>query len=522
MGYSGQVFRIPLGSRGLMTDEVQTRMPIDALLEAKNVSFVNGLIEKENGAYRWNKTGYASPIIAFNDFWPTDVQQRVTTLTADGTLRKHIDRITSVVITPTGPTDPPTLTLASDHLPQFIPGGVEASGTERKLFLATGTTQLQVMVGDFLTRRNVSQPALDWTTSYPTGGLIHNNRLCVFGNGTSPHTLYMSNPDDHEDFRTAGAFLQFPVAPGEGESLLQGYNFKGRLFLLKYPFGVYYLDDTDPDFTNWQVRKLTGAFGGASAFGAFEALNDFFAANSTGSITQMSATLDFGAMENGNLLRNLRNEGYMRQTTARFGYRKRYAVYYEDKKQGLVTYQSSGGIKNDLTLKIDFNSPDNPRVSWSTKDQATCLGLTKDTLGINRPMYGSDDGYLYFGDWPTFEVAGSAYEGAFQTIHHDFGAADGSLAERMKLYDFIEVTFQPRGNWSLQVDVYIDGVFSETIPFKMTKLNQTSHIPQSFRKPLHGTGRRISLRCSNAELDDGFGVSEISVYYRPAGQMQKG
>lgn len=521
MGYSGQVFRIPLGSRGLMTDEVQTRMPIDALLEAKNVSFTNGLIEKEQGAYRWNGTGYGSPVVALNDFWPTDVQQRLTTLTRDGVLRKHIDRFTSYVIGPDSITDAQTLILTTDHMPQFIPGGVEASGTERKLFLATGTTQLQVMTGDFLTRRNVALPALDWTTSFPTGGLIHNNRLCVFGNGTSPHTLYMSNPDDHEDFQTSGAFLQFPVAPGEGESLLQGYNFKGRLFLLKFPYGVYYLDDTDPDFTTWSVRKLTGSFGGASAFSAFEALNDFFAANSTGSITQMSATLNFGAMENGNLLRNLRNEGYMRQTTARFGYRKRYAVYYEDKKLGIVTYQSAGGVKNDLLLNIDFNSPDNPRVSWSTKDQATCLGLMKDTLGINRPTYGSDDGYVYVSDWPTYDVAGSAYEGSFQTIHHDFGASDGSLAERVKLYDFIEVTFQSRGAWSLLVDVYIDGVFSETIPFRMTKLNQTSHIPQSFRKPLHGSGRRISLRCRNSELDDGFGVSEISIYFRPAGQAQK-
>jgi hypothetical protein len=521
MGYSGQVFRIPLGSRGLMTDEVQTRMPIDALLEAKNVSFVNGLIEKEPGALRWNNATYGSSVIAFTDFWPNDVTQRVTVLTADGVLRKHIDRLTSYVVGPDSLADAQTLTIASDHLPQFIAGGVEASGTERKLFLATGTTQLQVMTGDFLTRRNVAQPALDWTTSFPTGGLIHNGRLCVFGNGTSPHTLYMSNPDDHEDFRTAGAFLQFPVFPGEGEVLLQGYNFKGRLFLLKYPYGVYYLDDTSSDFTQWEVRKLTGAFGGASAFAAFEALNDFFAANSTGSITQMSATLNFGSMENGNLLRNLRNEGYMRQTTARFGYRKRYAIYYEDKKLGLVTYQSSGGTQNDRTLVIDFNSPDNPRVSWSTKDQMNCLGLLKDTVGINRPAYGSSDGYLYQGDWPTYEVADRAYEGAFQTIHHDFGASDGTLAERMKLYDFIEVTFQSRGAWSLLVDVFIDGIFTETIPFKMTKLNQTSHMPQSFRRPLHGSGRRISFRCHNETLNEGFGVSEIAVYFRPAGQAQK-
>lgn len=507
-----------MGTMGQMTDAAQTRMPLGALLIANNVTLRHGLLEKEPGSYRWNITGYGSPVIAVHDFWPDDVTQRLFTFTEDNTLRKHIDRIHSDVITPATVNDPQMLTHASDKLPMFIAGGVESSSTVRKLFLFTGNTQVQVILGDGLTRASISKPALDWTTSFPSTGVLYNGRLCAF----YKHTLYMSNPDDHEDFQTGGAFLQFPVFPGEGDAILGGYVFKGRLFIFKAPFGVYFLDDSaGPDFTTWAIRKLTGSFGAASAFSVFEALNDAYVANYNGSVTQMSATLNFGSMETGDLMRNLQIEGYMRQTTARFGFRTRYAVYYEDKKLGLVAYRSSGGTQNDLLLVVDFNDPNGPRVTWSNKDKPRCLGLMRDTLGIVRPIYGSVDGFVYRWDWPTYDVAGTPYKAEFTTVNMDFGQSDPALAERMKLYDFLEVTFGVEGSWNLTVDVYIDEEFSETIQFSMFKQGSTNRYPRSLRLPLHGTGRRIGFHCYNTGLDQGFSISELGVYFRPAGNAQE-
>src|SRR3989304_483511 len=288
MSYIGQVFRIPLGSRGLMTDEVQTRTPLDALLKARNVVFRDGLIEKAPGSWRWNKTSFGSGIIAFYDFWPNDVIQRVFTVCRDGIVRKNVDRESQVVIAASG-SAPATLTLASGQNPVFVTGGAESAGRNRKLFLFTGTNPVQVISGDAVTRTNLATPSADWATSYPTFGLIHRNRLVSFGNQSDPHRIYMSDPLDHEIF-TGGSTLQFSVFPGEGEKVLSATVYKGRLFIFKAPYGAFYLDDSEPDVTNWTIRKISDTFGAASMASSFQVLDDLFVANSTGSITSLSAT----------------------------------------------------------------------------------------------------------------------------------------------------------------------------------------------------------------------------------------
>lgn len=536
VSYKGQVFRIPLGTRGMMPDEVQTRVPFDALLEARNITYVNGLLEKEPGSIRWNASALGNSIVALSDFWPDDVTQRVCALTADGVLHKFIDLKQSVVLGPETAVDTQAIILATNKPPCFVTGGAE-NGDNRKLFLFTGTTQVQVIDGNATARRDMTKPALDWADgSFPTAGCIHAGKLAAWGNKNFPHQLYLSNSIDHEDFQTAGAVTFFPVFPGEGERILGCYNYKGRLFIFKFPYGVYYLDDSDPSVTNWSIHKLSGVFGAASAFSFVEGLDDLYVANAQGSVTQMSATLNFGSMQTGNIMRNLRNESYMRSHTARFGYLKRYGLWYEDKKIAYFTYQSSGGIHNDLMLVIDFNDPATPKISWSDKDQPNCLTLVKDPLGIPRPFYGSSDGYIYRMDRPTWDVAGQAYTGEFKTVNLDFGSADPGLAEREKIYDFLEVTFEEAGEWDLSIDVYIDNYFSETLSVLMTKkeylsnfplgptgLNQAlGRAPQSYRVPLHGKGRRIAFKCYNSGLYQDFRISELGIYFRPAGQAQEG
>lgn len=532
MAYKGQVFRIPLGTRGLVTDEVQTRAPFDGLLRSRNITFRDGLIEKEPGSWRWLNAATGSGIIAFNDFWPSDVIQRIFTLSRDGVLRKHEDRYAVATVSASGAA-PATLTLSSDRPPMFVSGGAESAGRNRKLFLFTGSNPVQVVSGDASVRTNIATPTADWSTYYPTFGIMHRNHLVAFGNRNDPHRFYMSDTSNHETF-TGGTSAQFSVFPGEGEGLLSAAVYKGRLFLFKYPSGAYYLDDADPDIANWAIRKVSATFGAASGFSSFQVLNDLFVANATGSVTSLQATQNFGDVDSGDLFRALRNESFMRQNTVRDATSKRYAIYWENRKTALLTYQSAGGTQNDRICYIDFNDPQTVKVSWSDKDQPNCLGLYKNSVGVLTPMYGAEDGFLYVPDWETRErESGNAYTGEFQTQNLDFGVADAALAEKMKLYDFLEVTFEETGNWNLSVDVYIDNVFSETLTIPLSKATYLgsfplgsadvlARAPQSYRVPLHGTGRRISLRCYQAGLRQTFRLSELSIYFRVAGEAQKG
>lgn len=535
-GYAGQIFRIPLGTRGQMVDVPQTRAPIDALLEATNVSFYRGILATDTCAQRWNSTALGSPVVALSDFWPDDDTQRVHALTADGVLHRFIDLRQSAPVTGG------TITLTAKQPPCFVTGGAE-SGNARKLFMFTGSTQVQVMAGDSATRADMAKPALDWASgAFPTAGCIHAGRLVAWGNKNLPHMLYLSAATNHEDFQDLSAALFFPIFPGEGERILGCYNFKGRLFICKFPYGVYYLDDSSPTLTDWSIKKLAGNFGVASAFSFVEGLDDLFVANSQGSITQMSATLNFGSIQSGNLLRNLGCESYMRSTTARFGYTQRYGVWYEDKKQAWFTYQSAGGTSNDLMLIVDFNDPELPKVSWNTRDKPACLALVKDTLGMLRPMYGSKDGYLYRTDLNRFafynsdNLVTSTYKSSFKTINHDFGGHAPGMAETEKLFDFVELTFIETGAWNINIDVYIDNYFSERVQIPLNKkrflgatfaLDGTTPLEgpgsQSFRVPIHGKGRRIAFKCSSDGQQGGqpFAVTELAVYFMPAGQDQE-
>lgn len=529
MGYKGQSFTVPMGMEGLSTDDNQGRIPFTSLIRAKNISLIKGVVEKEPGSRRWNLFAMPAGVAGTFDWFPSPTVQRLIVVTKDGVVRRFLDAEASTIVTASG-SAPTTLTGITNQV-TLVAGGSELAGRERKLFMFSSANQPQIIKGDATIRTNLATPTADWLNSNPTFGLIHRGRMIAFGNQSDPHRIYISTPNDHEDFTGSGA-LQFPVYPGEGEGLMSGYVFRGRLFLYKAPTGVYYLDDTDPDPLNWGVKKMSSTFGAASAHSAVAVLNDLFVANSTGSVTSLSATQSFGDIDSGDLLRILRNEGYMRDTTTQAGTQDRHTIYYENKKQAYFTYRSAGGIQNDRIMVVDFNLP-SPRIVWSEKDQANCLGMKKDSLGIERPIYGSEDGYIYEMDREDREVNGVGYEGEFQTPHMDFGGQDPGLAEKNKLFDFLEVTFEETGNWPLSIDVFVDRQFTETLNFTLTKdsflnnfyLNQDSSVgrmSQSFRIPLHGSGRRISLRCYNSGLRQNFKIAALTVYFRLAGDAQKG
>lgn len=525
MGYKGQSFTVPMGVEGLSTDDNQGRIPFTSLIRAKNISLIKGVVEKEPGSRRWNLFQLPAGIAGLFDWFPSSTVQRQIVVTKDGVVRRFLDAEASTIVTASG-SAPTTLTGITNQV-TLVAGGSELAGRERKLFVFSQANPIQVISGDATIRTNIATPTADWSMIQPTYGLIHRGRLVVLAG----HRMYLSTADDHENFTGSGS-LQFSVFPGDGEALMSGYVFRGRLFLFKGPTGVYFLDDQDPDPLNWGVKKLSSTFGAASPHAPVAVLNDLYVANSTGSVTSLTAAQEFGDINSGDILRLLRNEGFMRDTTSQAGTQDRHSIYYENKKLAMFTYRSAGGIMNDRIMYIDYNLQ-NPRVTWSTKDQANCLAMKKDSLGIERPIYGAEDGYIYEMDREDREVNGVGYMGEFQTPHMDFGSNDPGLAEKNKLYDFLEVTFEETGNWDLLIDVFVDREYTETINFTLTKdsflnnfyLNQDSSVgrmSQSFRIPLHGSGRRISLRCYNSGVRQNFKIAALTVYFRLAGEAQKG
>lgn len=531
MGYKGLPFNIEFGAFGIHTDDPQSKLNPGELIFAMNIGLEEGKLEKATGSSRYNETALSSGIVGTFDWWPDSITQQLIAVTRSGLVYQMPDTKTNILMASTDTS--PVTNLLINGMPCLVAGGSESQSRNRKLFILSGNDPVQVISGNSLTRRTISKPSADWSgRNQPRFGLIHHNRLMVWGCPNNPHQAYASNPDDHEDFQTfGGKALNFTVYPGEYQYILSGFVHKGRLFWGKYPRGIYYLDDSDPNTANWNVYKFADAIGAASGFPSCEVLDDLLIANQYGSVTSFKAVQYYGGFEMADVLRNQRSSKFVRDYMSISGLLVRQAIYYSHKKLAFFSYQSSAGILADRLLVIDFNK-EQPRIYWYDKDQPNCLGLRKSLVSeIEAPFYGSEDGYIYLMDQENRDVGGQAYSMVFMTPSMDLRSMSPDMASKQKHFDFLSIDLEQTGKWTLDLEIYIDGRYSEAIPVGWaTKKGLGEHTlnvdrfytgtPNKVTVPLHGTGKSIAIRGSNSSADENIKLLSMTVWFRPAGLEQ--
>jgi len=532
MTYTGTTVQIPMGQGGLRTDDSQLAIPPQNLIQAENISISSLEAQKAPGSSKFNSVALPAAIMGIYDWFPTATQQRLIAVTQDGKVYRDTGDGTFTANTAFDT----ELGNVNNQL-KIVAGGLESASDNRKLFIFSGSRQLQFLDGDATDLTTISGPAADWASNFPTAGVLHRSRLFAFGNTNDPHRVYMSDSTDHQDF-SGGASATFSVFPGEGNGLIAGFVYKGRLFIVKEPTGVYYLIDQDTSAANWYFAKLSATFGVSSAHGTLQALDDMFVGNVTGSITSLKAVDAFGDVESGDLLNLLRIEQFIRNNTSTSGIPQQHSIYFEEQKQALFTYRSTAGSSNDRLLVIDYNLAQNPRAVFMTKDNPNCMALRKGANGIFVPMYGTTDGYVFVTDIEDRNVGGTAYTAKFQTPHMDFNFVDPSMAQKDKHFDFLEVVFKPEGKWDLAVEYFIDGDSVETknvemslgkvlggpdIPASRTfvlgdKMRGTELVSRRVR--LRGSGKRISFQFTQGGLDQNINISSILVSFRLGDERQ--
>lgn len=531
MAYKGNQIALPLGSVGLLTDRPHTDMPPGALVIANNVTFDGSRVLKSSGSAKYNANPLDGAVVGVHDWFPNQLRQRLIAVTRNGSIYRDTGdgEFTSNTPIKTDLATPSNQTF-------FVEGGAELSDRDKKLFIFTGNNQVQVLTGDGTTITEIAKPAADWETRYPKGGVIHKGRLWAFGNDNAPHRLYASDVDDHEDF-TSAELLTFEVFPGDGTQVTALFVYNEKLFIFKDLQGVYVLDDTDTNVTNWSINKLQSSFGCVSPHAVLQALNDIILKNETGSLTSLAASDKFGDVESADALASLRNEGYMKQYTNRAGNADTHAVYYADKKQALFTYRGNGSFTNNRLLIMDFNEQ-NARVSWEDKDQMTCLALRLDpSLAVEKPIYGDENGDIYLYDQDLRSVGGNAYTGEIETPWIDFGFADQALTGKHKNFDALELVFESEGTWTVDVKVSIDGQRQQVMTYKqylgngldsfildstaLDDLLADGDEAQYRRRRLLGSGRRIKLNIKNSGNGERFTLVRAIFNFRVADEKSR-
>jgi len=519
MAYIGQQVNIPLGQQGLLTDDPATQIPPTALIKANNIRFTSGRIEKAPGSVKFNSSALTGGIVGLFDWFPSGTLQRLIAATSDGKVFRDTgsgDFTAGVPIT----TGLGALTVENT---KFVAGGNESAADNRKLFLFSNTNQLRFIDGDATTFTVASDPAADWTSSFPTYGVVHRDRLWAFGNSNAPHRIYASTTSDHANFVDAGS-LTFNLFPGESDRILSAFVYKDRLFFFKFPLGMYFLDDTSFTEGEWRVGRVEGNFGVASPHSVIQILSDLVAGNATGSITSLQATDAFGDIKSGDILANSKIEQFVRDLTTTAGVSDTQALYYPEKKLAYFTTRKEGSVQNDLLLVSDVNKQG---VRWSVnnRDVAQVLALRKDSDAIDRPIYGDSLGFVYQMDQSaTFAVDGVAYTTEFQTPEIDFSFLDPSLAGKNKIFDFFTLIFIETADLPLSVDVIIDGKTTETLSinqasgvglddFILDETTLSGEEPNDARKHIKGCGKRISFRIFSTNTVT-FKLEQIIVGFR--------
>jgi hypothetical protein len=536
--YKGQSIMINLGSGGLMTDMPQARIAPTKLIDAKNVSLINGYAEKHPGNRPWNNTfGYdaklPSEVLSFVEYYPKSKQQQVIVLCKNGRIYRFDNPASFTQLTAaTG--SPATLTMAqSPHL-------LVAGGLNRRVFVFSGNDQVQIVDAATNTYRNIQKPSPDWTASaFPSYGVLFRSRLWCFGVESQPDVLYASRDGDPEDFDVAPLTpltdpLIFDVAAGDGEGISGLFVFKDTLFICKNPTGLYRLNSEGVNPANWYITKVNSDFGLAGSHGVSEMFDDVLLFNSQGTITSLAATFKFGDIETADVLNQLGCERYFRQDVSNFNSSQVSGVYYAEKKQFYFSYTSkSAQYPNRLIIGDMFQRK--PEITLKDNVQPNCLGLIKDINGISRPFYGSNDGYIYAVDDINRSLDSVSTESGFtyvaQTPHMDFSFADPNVGAKNKRFDFLEITFAPTGNWDLYVDVYIDSELKETIQYNLSHNRPLDSMvldtdkvegeyQKSIRKPLHGLGRTISFKLRAAGVSQNIKIQSLMVYFRVSDERQ--
>lgn len=518
--YQGNKAKIPLGEFGLLTDIAPDKVPAGALIEARNVCFFNGSVQKAPGELRWNDTPLSAGIVAVHQWMPTLISQHMIAVTSDGNIYQGQDRQFNVTM---------NQTIANTLTPNcmFAEGGAETAGRNKKLFLFTeGLTNPYVLNGDTTVFTTIANPATDWTSAatHPKVGVVHRNRLWAFAG----QIAYASNTGDHENFVTSA--LADPVYPGEGGEIRNGYVFKGRLFCFKDGGFGYILNDQDTNEVNWYWQKVASNFGVASTNAISEVLDDMMVGNTQGTITSFAASQKLGSVEASDIIQEMQFEAYLRGNTSKVGVPYQHVLYYAEKKLLLATYRSAYYTYNDMLICVDFGRSDRLRPSFWIKGSPQCLATYRDVNQIERPMYGDKDGYLVLMDREDRVNSGSAYTGSFQTPHLDFSWLGPQFSSAQKHFDFLAVHYVPESSGDLSCDYFVDGRYIDTITFPMiqydrpklgTLLLGTDRLAQPNTetgvRQLKGTGRTFSARFYNAGSNQSFQIPAITVMFRGGG-----
>jgi hypothetical protein len=212
------------------------------------------------------------------------------------------------------------------------------------------------------------------------------------------------------------------------------------------------------------------------------------------------------------------------------------SIYYPAKREVHFAVPYTGSNINNARLVVDFNRPDIVRFRDSIRDICPAIWMRLDENLVGRPVYGDNQGTVWLMDQPVKSLGSAGYLSQWWTGYEDFSnmmvgwPSQQKLGSMDKNFHFMELVSEPKGNWNLQVDFWIDDNFAGTNAFNM---GITGAVLDSFvldtdvlagsaiskkRAPLWSSGRRIQFRGYSQGAGQDFSIEKIYVEFKPASE----
>ena len=409
----------------------------------------------------------------------------------------------------------------TNWVPHLVPGGAEAAGSNRKLFLFTRANAVQVLSGDGATMAAIANPPAAWGTgaNNPGFGVVHQGYLWAGGMGNDPHGLDRSLQTNHENFTSTVYHLR--VFPGEGERLVAGLTYKGVLLLWKYPEGLYAVDTSDANDANWRVIKV-GAPGAAGPRNGVAIEDDVLWMAPDGTWHLVSATTATGSVRAEDIAARKLGRFIGEQfnlTVARTPFTQ--LVYYSYKQEVLAALSATGQTAKNRRLHLDLNRRTEIGDRWIfwDRDRNEALFLRK-VGGIPTPAMIDNVGRLWLLDQTTRNANGVAYTSEWFTRDSDFGELVPGWQGRLKNLRFLQLEYDAKSAATHTVEIYLDGDLVQTIaftldasgavlPFTLPGTLGTGGLSTTGRRRAVGRGRRIAFRGTSSVLNEDTSITRL-------------
>lgn len=443
------------------------------------------------------------------------VGNRLVTATSGGNLFK--EKPTSLT---TGDIDAVTLKSGlnlSARPGRFISAGKEAAALNRKLFYLNGVDPVQVLSGDGTSTTNIANPPADWATSanegqQPINGVVHQNRLVLFGNLNDPHRAYFSDPDDHEDF-SAGNTETFDIRfrSDVGDRLFAAVSFQGILFFCKYPRGVFYLDDTSLTATEWVIRPKSESIGCApTPYAMLSVDDDVIILDPNAHFHLLSAVDEFGGARASDVIIRLGLSRWIRENVNLKLLRLAVSYWYPQKKLAVFYLPGAGDEENTLAIKFDFSGRERDlpvKVSFSRRDTVPGAAVRRASDGGPETPVIAEGAFVYLADQEARNKNGLGYAMDYRTPNDDLAHVSPRLRTMKKLYEHLELIMEPVAAGTLTVDFYVDGVVKDTVTFDATTTRQKHALNA-------GHGWTYSIRVRNSAVNEDCKVLAHVLYFQ--------